>query len=75
MAQAHYGAFNSLLLIEKLHLDENTLTETAKWYDLEPTVSAMYRRLHGEFTGTEDFPVILPSEAEYTALKEQYGIS
>jgi hypothetical protein len=64
----------SMLLIEKLHLDENTLTETAKWYDLEPTVSAMYRPLHGEFIGTEEFPVILPSEAEYTALKEQYGV-
>jgi hypothetical protein len=35
----------------------------------------MYRPLHGEFEVTEDLPVFLPSESEYIALKEQYGIS
>ena len=65
----------SMLLIEKLDLDEDTLTETATWYDLETTIAAMYRPLHGEFEVSDDFPVFLPSESEFTALKEQYGVS
>ncbi|WP_058992382.1 MarR family transcriptional regulator [Haloarcula sp. CBA1127] len=64
----------SMLLIEKLDIEQETLTETAMWYDLETTVAAMYRHLHGEFEVADDLPVFLPSEAEFTALKEQYGV-
>lgn len=65
----------SMLLIEKLDIDRETLLETAKWYDLESTVAAMYRPLENEFDNSEDLPVYLPSESEYTALKEQYGVA
>jgi DNA-binding transcriptional ArsR family regulator len=65
----------SMLLIEALDIDQDSLTETATWYDLEPTVAAMYRALHGAFEGGGDLPVTLPSESEFTALKEQYGVA
>jgi len=65
----------SMLLIEKLDIGQETLTETARWYDLETAVAAMYRLLHGEFEASEDLPIFLPSESEFTALKEQYGVS
>ncbi|WP_254544810.1 MarR family transcriptional regulator [Halomarina pelagica] len=65
----------AMLLIEKLDIDQETLTETATWYDLESAVAAMYRPLEGEFDASEESPVILPSEAEFTALKEQYEVS
>lgn len=64
-----------MLLIEKLDIDQDTLTETATWYDLEPAVPAMYRPLQGAFEAAADLPVSLPSEPEYIALKEQYGVS
>ena len=65
----------SMLLIEKLDIDQETLTGTATWYDLETAVATMYRPLHGEFEVAEDLPVFLPSESEFIALKEQYEIS
>ena len=65
----------AMLLIESVGLTQETLAETATWYDLGPVIDAMYRPLHGEFDGTEDLPVVLPSKSEYTALKEQYGVS
>lgn len=65
----------AMLLIEKLDIDQETLTKTATWYDLGPTVTAMYRSLQGEFGVSDDSPVFLPSESEFTALKEQYGVS
>jgi DNA-binding MarR family transcriptional regulator len=65
----------SMLLIETLDIDRETLTETATWYDLKATVAAMYRRLGGEFDVAEDRSVVLPSESEFMALKEQYGVS
>jgi DNA-binding MarR family transcriptional regulator len=64
----------SMLLIEKLDIDQETLTDTARWYDLETVVAAMYRPLHGEFELSEDLPVFLPGESEFIALKEQYGV-
>jgi hypothetical protein len=64
-----------MLLIESLDIDQETLTETATWYDLEPTVTAMYRPLQGEFDIAEDPPVVLPSESEFRALKQQYGVT
>jgi hypothetical protein len=64
-----------MLLIETLDIDRETLTETATWYDLKATVAAMYRRLGGEFDVAEDRSVVLPSESEFMALKEQYGVS
>jgi DNA-binding MarR family transcriptional regulator len=65
----------SMLLIEKLDIDQQTLTETARWYDLEPTVAVLYRPLRGEFDVSDNLPVFLPSESEFMALKEQYGVS
>jgi len=65
----------SMLLIEKLDIDQDTLTETATWYDLETAVGALYRPLQGEFEFADDLPIILPSESEFIALKEQYGVS
>ncbi|WP_458190548.1 MarR family transcriptional regulator [Haladaptatus sp. NG-WS-4] len=65
----------AMLLIEKLDIDRETLTETAQWYDLDTAVAAMCRPLQGEFDASEESPVILPSEAEFTALKEQYGVA
>jgi DNA-binding MarR family transcriptional regulator len=65
----------SMLLIEKLDIDQETLIETATWYDLETAVAAMYRPLHGDFEVSEDLPIFLPSESEFSALKEQYGVS
>ncbi|MFC5973924.1 MarR family transcriptional regulator [Halomarina salina] len=65
----------AMLLIESVGIAQETLAETATWYDLAPVIDAMYRPLHGEFDGIEDLPVVLPSKSEYTALKEQYGVS
>lgn len=65
----------AMLVIEKLDLDQETLTATAQWYDLESAVAAMYRPLQGAFDGSDDIPLVLPSEAEFTALKEQYGVA
>jgi len=65
----------SMLLIEKLDIDQQILTETARWYNLETTVAALYRPLRGEFDVSDNLPVILPSESEFMALKEQYGVS
>jgi len=65
----------SMLLIEKLDLDQDALTEMATRYDLETAVAAMYRLLHGEFEDSEGLQIFLPSESEFMALKEQYGVS
>jgi hypothetical protein len=35
----------------------------------------MYRPLRGAFDVSEDRSVVLPSESEFMALKEQYGVS
>lgn len=65
----------AMLLIEKENIDEATLTGTATWYGLDSAVAAMYRPLRGEFGASDDSSIVLPSEAEFTALKEQYGVS
>lgn len=65
----------SMLLIETLDIDQETLMETAQWYDLEPTVAALYRSLRGDVDSTDDLPVFPPNRSEYMALKEQYGVS
>jgi len=64
-----------MLLIGKLEIDQETLRETAQWYDLESAMASMYHPLEGEFDPPEESPIILPSESEFTALKEQYGVS
>jgi len=64
----------SMLLIETLDIDREALTAIAQWYDLTSTVEALYRTLQGDFDDTDDLPVIVPSESEYMALKEQYGV-
>jgi hypothetical protein len=65
----------AMLLIDHLDIGQETLTETAQWYDVESTVTAMYRPLQGEFDASAESPVIIPSEAEFMALKEQYGVT
>ncbi len=65
----------SMLLIETQDIDQEALIETAQWYDLEPTVKALYRPLQDDYDRTDDLPVILPKKDEYMALKEQYGVS
>ena len=65
----------AMLLIETLDIDQETLTETAQWYGLESTVTAMYQPLQGAFDASEESPVVLPSETEFLTLKEQYGVS
>ena len=64
-----------MLLIEKVDIDREKLASTARWYGLEREITAMYRPLQGEFTISEEVPVALPSETEFIALKEQYGVS
>ena len=65
----------AMVLIETLDIDQDTLTETAQWYGLEPTVAAMYQPLQGAFDASDGSPVVLPSETEFLTLKEQYGVS
>jgi DNA-binding MarR family transcriptional regulator len=65
----------AMLLIETLDIDQETLAETAQWYDMESTVAAIHQPLQGEFDASEESPVVIPSEAEFMALKEQYGVS
>jgi DNA-binding MarR family transcriptional regulator len=65
----------AMLLIEKLDIDQKTLTDTATWYGLESTVAAMYQALQGSVTDADEIPVVLPSESEFMTLKEQYGVA
>jgi DNA-binding MarR family transcriptional regulator len=64
----------AMLLIEALDINQETLTDTATWYDLESTVAALYQALQGGVEDSDEIPVVLPSEAEFKALKEQYGV-
>lgn len=64
----------AMLLIEAMDIDEETLTDTARWYDLETTVDALYQALQGGVEDSDEFPVVLPSESEFMALKSQYGV-
>jgi len=64
----------AMLLIEALDIDQETLTDTATWYDLETTVAAMYQALQEGVEDSDEIPVVLPSESEFMALKEQYGV-
>jgi DNA-binding MarR family transcriptional regulator len=65
----------AMLLIEKLDIDQETLTDTAAWYDLESTIAAMYQALQEGVEDADELPVVLPSESEFMALKEQYGVA
>jgi len=65
----------AMLLIETLDIGQETLTATAEWYGLESAVTAVYQRLQGPFDASEESPVVLPSEMEFLALKEQYGVT
>jgi len=58
-----------MLLIEALDIDQETLTDTATWYDLETTVAAMYQALQEGVEDSDEIPVVLPSESEFMALK------
>jgi len=63
-----------MLLVEKLRIDEATLTESARWYGLEKEISALYRALEDELETAEDITLRLPSESEFAALKAQYEV-
>ena len=65
----------AMLLIEVLDIDRSRLIETARWYHLETEVDSMYRHLREGFETSDDSSISLPSESEYTALKEQYGVA
>ncbi|MFT4922677.1 MAG: hypothetical protein ACI8XM_001895 [Haloarculaceae archaeon] len=65
----------AMLLIEVLAIDQETLTATATWYDLESTVAAIYQALQDGVEDVDELPVVLPSESEFVALKEQYGVT
>lgn len=65
----------SMLVIETCDIHQETLTDLATWYDLEPVVTAMYRALREGFEGSAEVPVDLPTESAYQALKNQYGVS
>lgn len=64
-----------MLLIEQLGIDQEALTATGSWYDLEPTVETLYQALDGDITSAADAAVLLPSDTEFMRLKEQYGVS
>jgi DNA-binding MarR family transcriptional regulator len=65
----------SMLLIEALDIEQETLSASAGWYGLESTVTAMDQALRGEFDIPDESPVVIPGETEYKSLKEQYGVS
>ena len=65
----------AMLLIEALKIDQETLTDIAAWYKLESTVAAMYQALQGGVKDSDEAPIALPSESEFMALKEQYGVA
>lgn len=65
----------SMLLIEKTGIEQATLAATAEWYDLSSEITEMYRPLRKTFESADDVALRLPSKAEYTALKEQYGVA
>jgi hypothetical protein len=65
----------AMLLIEKERVEQEQLIRIAKWYGLETPVREVYRRLEKETDSSEETSIILPSDAEFTALKEQYGVA
>lgn len=65
----------AMLLIEQADISQQELTCTASWYDLEAEVEAMYRALTDASEPDEEVDIRLPSDAEYAALKDQYGIA
>jgi hypothetical protein len=65
----------AMLLIEALKIDQETLTDIAAWYELESTVAAMYQALQGGVKDSDEAPIAIPSESEFMALKEQYGVA
>jgi DNA-binding MarR family transcriptional regulator len=64
----------AMLLIESLEIDQKTLTDTATWYELESTTAAMYKSLQGKVKDADELPAVLPTESEFSALKQQYGV-
>jgi len=46
----------AMLLIEALDIDQETLTDTATWYDLETTVAAMYQALQEGVEDSDEIP-------------------
>ena len=65
----------ALLLVEHVQLDAETLLDTAKWYELETTVTDMCSFLGRETEPTNDTETALPGISEYETLKSQYGVA
>jgi len=65
----------AMLLIEKLDLDQETLIDTAEWYDVDSEVAAMSRSLQESLAATEESSIHLPSEPEFRELKAQYDVA
>lgn len=67
----------AMLLIEQVGIEQEPLTETATWYDLESTIPQMYRLIDEGTDATEamESGSHLPSAHEYAALKDQYGVA
>jgi hypothetical protein len=47
----------------------------ATTYDLQSTLTTIYRSLQGDLNASADQAASLPSRTEYLTLKEQYGVS
>lgn len=66
----------AMLLIEHADIGKETLITNARWYELDDEVTAMYRALSGETASPEEPSAVpLPSETEYKALEDQYGVT
>lgn len=65
----------SMLLIEALDIDQDSLLNVATTYDLQSTLTTMYRSLQGDLNASADQAASLPSDSEFMTLKEQYGVS
>lgn len=65
----------AMLLIEKMRIDQKSLTSSAKWYGLETEIAEMYRVIEGEFEPADDNEIRLPTESEYSGLKAQYEVT
>jgi hypothetical protein len=65
----------AMLLTEQEEIEQETLIEAARWYDLESTIADMYRLIDEDFDTTDDVDGHLPGTAEYASLKDQYGVA
>ncbi|APX96524.1 winged helix-turn-helix domain-containing protein [Natronorubrum daqingense] len=65
----------AMLLIEQERIGEDKLTEAASWYRIESLIKRIYQLIEGDYAATDDVGISVPSDREYAALKEQYGVA